>query len=198
MSNKIWVFILTSCFLAFIGSMFFVLFGVKNRMDTRVSVFDFTVIKDPVRATFVPKHDYLNVVVAAFKNPDLRSSDSFLFSIVDDKDAILRQIEFSGKNMRDPSDLRFQFDPLVGFAGKEIGVRVEPKAAPGEHPVSVSTTKDGQVAFAAYYRTTGKSAVVKEILANWVSNVKTDLVFFGLWGAILGLIFWKGLKTREN
>lgn len=195
--NKIWTIVIFSCVVVLLASSLFVHKFIKNRLETIRDRSDFTLISGPIKSSFSPKHDNLNVVVIAFKNPDLKSYDQFVFNVLGDKDEVLRQVEFSGQNMRDPSNIRFQFEPISDIVGKNVWIRVQPKATPGPHPVSISLTKDGQIAFSAYYRSSTGAGIIKGIVDGWIKRIKDDTLFFSIWLGILMTLFFAGRSDRK-
>lgn len=194
--NRLWLFTILSCFLFLSGGIAVAGIFARNRLDIIIDGDDFTKISNTVVTSFVPKHDYLNVVVVAFKNPDFKSSDTFYFGLLNEKNELLRRIEFSGKNIQDPSNLRFQFDPLTNVAGKELKLRIEPKTTLGEHPISYSSTKDGRLAMATYYRLPGRAGMIYFVLNSLAERMKKDLIFFAIWGGMLVSILFVGRKIK--
>ena len=169
--------------------------GVRNRLDTLSSHEQFTVINDSVETSVVVKHDFLNIVILHLKNPSLKNKGNFRFSIISPEGSEIRQLEFTGYNVGDPSDLRFQFDPIPESFGKEFILRVEAVSEEG-NLISASTGKDGNLAFSAYYRAISKTQALKAIFGTWEKIIANDLTFFVSWVFVLGLTVY--LANRKE
>ena len=169
--------------------------GVRNRLDTLSSHEQFTVISDSVETSVVVNHNFLNIVILHLKNPSLNNTGDFRFSIVNPEGSEIRQLEFTGYNVGDPSDLRFQFDPIPESFGKEFILRVEAVSKEG-NLISASTGKDGNLAFSAYYRTVSKKQALEELFGTWKKNTANDLTFFVSWAFVLGLTVY--LANRKE
>lgn len=176
-------------------SLFISLFGVRNRLDTQVFGGRFLEIRDWAETTFMPKHDFLNIIILTLKNPSLENEGTFKFQVTDGNGEILREIEFSGRNVGDPSDARMQFEPLPRSAGKKLILRIE-RVSADEPLVSIAAGEKGEIAFSAYYRTINKRQAAQDTLSYWRKGVSNNLSFFGLWAILLfGIVLW-GRRVR--
>lgn len=194
--NKYWVVSISLCLTVFLLSFVFILFGVKNRLDTKVQSSTFLEVRGIVETVFYPKHDFVNVVIIVFKNPNLQSTGKYWFSILDKNGQQLRRMEFSGRNIGDPSDLRFQFDPLEKIAGEKLTIRIEPEGQLESNLVSVAATQEGDVAFASYRRQPDTKSRARDILGNWKKRVQDDIAFFGVWFIVLGITVFLSRKKE--
>lgn len=173
---------------------FISLFGVRNRLDAQVFGGKFLEIRDSVETTFIPKHDFLNIIILAFKNPSLDNKGNFKFRIFDENGTVLREVDFSGRNIGDPSNVRVQFEPLPRSAGKNLTLHVERTTA--DQPlVSIATGDKDEVAFASYYRTINKRQTGEDILSYWRGILVNNLFFFGPWAILLSVILVWSRRT---
>lgn len=171
-------------------------FIVRNRLDTQFPGGDFLVVEESIERTFTPRNDFLNIIFITLKNPNLKSSAQMRFNLLDEKGEVLRQIDFSGRNVEDPAKMRFQFEPISDSRGRPLTVRLEVVSA-HKDPILVSVNDRFRrdLAFAAYYRKPGKLAAVKDTTSFWKGHVLGDIAFFSIWAVLLGTIALARRKT---
>lgn len=165
------------------------LFGIRNRLDMQRPASKAVPLHVSKETSFTPVHNFLNIIVFSMKNPDFENIEEFRASLIDKKGGgILRTLEFSGRNLKDPGDVRFQFDPISDSAGKEMVLRIEDKQDDGP-PVGVYVGVDEGIAFHSYYRVPGKKAALSTFVERWRENVLSNLGFFIVWLVVLSTIF---------
>lgn len=195
--SKLWILGPLIGFLIFFIGFTIIWLGVQNRLDTNVLRSQFTKLGDPLDVTFIPKYDFLNIVILTLKNPGLESQDIFNFAILDADGKVLRQDEFSGFNIGDPSDLRLQFEPISNSSGKVLTIRVTPKSVTNPK-ISVATDREGKLAFTTYYRVTDKRMALGDLLSGWVKKIAQDQFFFISWLIILGAVYLLGKNSKNK
>lgn len=174
--NKILVF----CVIFFTLCLSLIWITVRNRLDIQTNGDHFDHLNRSLQVSFTPRNNNLNIIILHFKNPNLQNTENYTFSLTGPQNEILYQTQFSGRNIGDPSDLRFQFSPIPN--SKDIPLTITLKPNSTISPVQVLVDRSGEVAYQAYYRT---SFSPKSPL-NYIS---TDPIFFIIWFIFLGLIY---------
>lgn len=170
------------------------LFGVRNRLDSKRSVESFAKLEEPVEVELVPKHNFLNIIVVTLKNSNLQSTDQFRFSLAEG-DTILRQVDFSGRNVGDPSDVRLQFSPVEDSKNKKLVFRIQNLTNSSKDAIYIGIDKLGRPAYSSYFRTLNKREVVASVVHEWGENLSDNSLFFISWIVLLALIiFWAKKK----
>ena len=192
--SKYWAlsFITSICLITV--SMIVVSLTVKNHLERETSQVRFESLYESKDYSFTPVHDGLNIIVLHLKNPGLENNDTYKFSIVDPAGTIVSQT-FTGFNVGDPSDLRFQFEPIRNPDKDKLTIKLEAPSGVIK-PISVGVDENGEIAFASYYRTENKMNTFIDIIQNLIINIGKDPLFFGSFLIILLLIFWKWKDIR--
>lgn len=180
------------------ASFAFLVFGVKNRVDLETERSgNFLEIRGPVEALYRPEHDFVNIIVLHLKNPNYLNTQVFVLSILEGGE-VVRKLEFNGRNVGDPSDVRFQFEPLGEAAGKNLLLSVDQVTAGAEvEPfLSVAVTDEGRLAYRAYYRTPSKRDSFKQVFEGFFNRLSRDTFFVIVW--FLGLCGIVILKNRKE
>jgi len=104
------------------------------------------------------------------KNPDLSDTSGFVFTISTATGQVLRQVNFSGRNIGDPSDIRLQFAPISDSVNQ---------------PLTLTTTSSSpsvkiENGFRAYYRTSGLSLNLAPLTRDPLFMVVWGLLVYGL------------------
>jgi hypothetical protein len=109
---------------------------------------------------------------------------------------MVREIPFSGYNVGDPSDVRFQFEAIPGSRGKEFGV--EFNLPNSDSRLMVNVTEEGGLSYTSYYRPQGFVNRFTGVINNWLEAVKNNPGFFALWAVGLVILAYKGAKNDEK
>lgn len=187
--SKYWIFAITITFCLIVGSVITITFSVRNRLDLETYPVKYENLYDSMEYLFTPDHNNLNIVVLHLKNPGLENNDTYKFSIMSEGSTIISQY-FTGFNVGDPADLRFQFDSITDSADKNLILRLDSQTK-DDTPILVGVDDNGRLAFSSYYRTTNKFNGFVEIIKNLTFHIGKDPVFFGLLTAALFLVFLK-------
>ncbi len=191
-------FFLLTLFITFVFlgiNLFVSLFMVQNRLGFQHSGEKFVEIKEPLSFAYKPTYDNFNILIFTFKNPVSANQENFSLKILSEE-KVIREITFSGFNLGDTQDLKFQFDPILDSKGKEF--KIEISAQNYRNPIFINVDDKGIPSFKAYYRTTKKFFVLRNILSSWVNFVKSDLVFFSIWFLILILTSILGSRYAKK
>lgn len=194
--SKVWIATIVVVF--GLVSLYFVLllFGIRNRLDVQRPASRAVPLIVSKETSFIPMHNSLNIIVFSMKNPDLANTGEFRASLIDKRGAgIIRTLEFSGRNLEDPGDVRFQFDPIPDSAGKELTLRVEKKQE-NRPVVGIYVGKDEEIAFYSYYRVISKWAALSAFVERWRDNISSDLGFFIVWLVALSSLYIVQRKVR--
>lgn len=209
-SNSIWRTTLVFIVLLFLGLLFVSAFAARNRVDIAQTEGDFWMpLEEPVSQTFVPGRDFLNIVIVSFKNPAIANETEYFFRLKKDG-SVLREVAFSGKNVGDPAQVRFQFAPLENVAGKEVVMEIFPTEPPGEQPLLVRVARDNpypggklngterDLNFFTYTRSANKTQALRSSLTVFLGRLTSDKIFFGFWVTILALLFAGGKWIKRR
>lgn len=142
----------------------------RNRLETEVPGSSYLPISEIRPATFTPRHQGLNIILLRMKNPDLADTSDFIFTLSNSAGQVLRQLNFSGRNIGDPSDVRLQFDPIPDSAGQTLTLAVS----------SPSKSVKLENGFRAYYRITGFSLNLAPLARDPVFIILWAMFVFGL------------------
>lgn len=188
--SKIYLF-LTAGIALFLAAIFlFLVLSVRNRLDSYREQDHFIEIKNYVEGEFIPQNNNTNIIVLTFKNPGLNSHEMFKFLLKDGMETV-RSIEFSGDNLGDPADLRFQFEPIMQSKGRQFTIRVEREK---EGPkVAVAVDKKNNLSFTTFYRVENRMFSIRSLAERWINFPTGDLVFFVIWVGLLALVAWRGV-----
>ena len=142
----------------------------RNRLDTETPGSSYLPLAETRPFTFTPKHSGINIVLLRMKNPDFADTSDFVFTVSNSTGQVLRQLDFSGRNIGDPSDVRLQFAPIPDSAGQTLTLTV----------ASASTSVKVENGFRAYYRTSGLSLNLAPFTRDPVFMVAWAILVFGL------------------
>ncbi|MEK7090942.1 MAG: hypothetical protein AAB887_00360 [Patescibacteria group bacterium] len=142
----------------------------RNRLDTEVSGSSYLPLVETRPITFTPIHSGLNIILLRMKNPNLADTSDFVFTLKDQANQTVRELNFSGRNIGDPSDVRLQFTPILDSANQPLTLTI----------ISPSTSVKIENGFRAYYRTSGLSLNLAPLTRDPVFMVVWALLVFGL------------------
>jgi hypothetical protein len=177
-------------FLSFLNIFLFLIFslgiilGLRNRLDFSQPIQDrFLDFKFGAKISqrFRANHDFINIVILNFKNPGLENHGQFRFLLLSDKNETLSEQIFSGYNIGDPSQIRFQFEPIRLSKGKDFTIVLESLSSAEAKAVGVGIKNDGNLFFSVYYRASDKKAILGDFVKNIFGRVKNDFLFFIIW-----------------
>jgi hypothetical protein len=124
------------------------------------------------------------------KNAQLLNVDPFTFSLFDEKGALLRKIDISGRNIGDGEMVRFQFPFIADSQGKTYIVTLAaPDTKQTGHTVEAGVSAQGELAFEAYYRPLNVGKVMIE-----VGGEVTRKMFYLPFVVAALLLFWVARK----
>lgn len=204
--NKLpWLLALFVIILSLVAILFLPL-GIKNRLDTRQSERnDFLTLADKkITQGIKVKHDQLNIIILNFRNPNFENHSQFRFQLLSESGEIVVDQLFSGYNLGDPSDLRFQFSPIQQSKEKDYSIILEALSPLETPPVSVAvktgnlkdwkpiSLSDGKIdktlSFSAYYHASNKKVVMVDFIKGIISKITDDYFFFIGWFLALALV----------
>lgn len=202
MNKKTWLLIIFGLLMAILLVLLLSAFGVRKRVDIAQTRGDslYRLYGDKrVGQTFIVNEDNLNIIVLDLKNSALRNKEPIYFRLEETKTATnLREIQINGRNVGDPSSIRFQFDPVSDSVGRSYYFYLESPTSTEEDAIEVyhSTQNlysegemilDGQSAvgelrFVSYYYPESKKAMIGETINDLTSRFLNDksFVFFYL------------------
>jgi hypothetical protein len=171
-------------------------FFVRNRIDSAKSGEKYESVGNLKSTEIVPNHNNFNIVILQLKNPGITNSEDFVFRIYSSTGEILRSINFNGKNIGDPGDLRFQFDPITDSGGKTYKVEVTRANSGSEGAVKVNVDSNNNLAYTAYFRVDKHFQAARETILTIFAKVVKDPGFLILWGLCLLIIIIKGYRLK--
>jgi len=197
MMNKLSWFVVFGLILLLLGGVFVVMvFGVRNRVDTKVNGYKFEILDKEKRTILKSENDHLNIVILRMKNPGIENDGNFSFQLLDNGGGKVREITFKGMNIGDPGDMRFQFDPIPDSEGNEYQIVVT--ADDALPMVSIDVESGGEMSYTSYYRTLNKPQAARSFVQMLKSRILASLGFFSLWTLVLlGIVIYE-LKSRQN
>lgn len=151
---------------------------VRNHLDQESGGEVYVPITKEMIFNFTPKHDNVNIIILRLKNVAILNSDAYSMQIMSGSEVLVSQ-DFSGINVGDPSDLRFQFAPIPNTANKPLTLVVKPKSE-SSIPLKILVSEQGNVSFQVFYRQ-------RSFPAEWFSKIK-DLRFLTLWGVTIAIL----------
>ena len=200
-NNLIWFFSLFLGVFLLLGSFLVPWLAVKNRFDGSQPQRDLFLSLNSsqiLNQTFTAEHDFINIIILYFKNPGLANKEEYLFTLKGINGEVLVSQPFSGYNIGDPSDIRFQFEPLVGSKGKKytIELTTDSKTEPS---IGVGAEEKKGLSYSVYYRTNNKKLALVDLVFGFWRRFFTDWLFALFWLSVLtGLLILGWGKTDEK
>ena len=173
------------------------LFLVRNRFDSQQRGTNFRQVKEELKTTVVPRHDFINILMITLKNPGLVNKGEYELEILDENENVIRKMNFSGFNVGDPSDLKFQFSPIEDSNGRKLMVVLRGKVPSGD-PIFIDSNENGEIAYRLYYRSTNKMATLTGLTSEWKEKFLNNLIFFISWFIFLTILVWLGIKNEKT
>ena len=182
-------------FLFILISLFVSVFLVRNRLEGQTNGEEFTKIQKPFEFLITPKEDNINIVIIHLKNPGLTNDNNFSLKIFE-QGALIRELNFKGENIGDPSDLKFQFEPIRNSGNVDYVIQIS--ADDYRNPIYIYTDSEKKPFYRLYYRSSGGLTELKNWVFNWQKRILNNLTFFTAWSILLtGILYW-GLKNEKN
>lgn len=198
--NLAWYLCLGYCILGLALPFGISLLAVRNRLDSNQPeqrIYLNLAENGAISQTFTANHDYLNIIMLNLKNPGLAAKGDYLFSLTTRDGQTILERPFSGYNVGDPSDVRFQFDPVAASGNQKFIMTVKPVKAetPG---LSVGADANKQLTYSVYFRNMNKKTAILDWFLRLVTIVKSDRVFFLFWFGVLVLLGWIGFVWSKK
>ena len=169
------------------GTLVAATFLVKNRLETvGREVSHYEALRSPLETKFTPERNGVNIFIIPLKNPGLVNEDKFKFQLVKVGE-LGREIEFSGANVGDPDNLRFQFAPLATGVGEEWKVRMVPEEEESTNPLLVGVDERGEMVWSNYRRVGSRQEAVRSVLTSLGGRLAQDKSFMVAWLLLIGL-----------
>jgi hypothetical protein len=159
-----------------------VMFVVRNRLDQARGVSSFLPLTQDVSTEFTTNENGLNIIILHLKNPGLVNTDNYKITLSDGVSVLFEQ-EFSGFNVGDPSDLRFQFPPIIS-KGKRLSLAVSPITKNSVMPLQIGHDGDNKISLQAFYRNQDWPNLLKTSL----NRIFQDKVFLVQWLGLLTIL----------
>ncbi|KKQ98081.1 MAG: hypothetical protein UT23_C0005G0004 [Candidatus Woesebacteria bacterium GW2011_GWA1_39_12] len=191
--KKLLIFEVSVICLFIFSSLFVTVFLVRNRLDTQYFGERFVKIEKPFRFSFTPNHDNINILIIPLKNPGLINKSEFNLRIFSE-DNIIREINFSGYNVGDPSDVKFQFEPITNTKNEDLDIEIS--SDDYQNPILINTDNN-RPSFRAYYRSINKKEIIDEWANAWGKRFINNFAFFVTWFLLLTItvrIAWSEKK----
>ena len=161
-------------------------FLVRNRLDSQFNGSKYELLFGSIESDISVANDNFNILMLTLKNPNIENQENITFQLLEGGQ-VIRELHFSGNNVGDPSDVRMQFAPIPDSAGNNYQVNLN--ISESNKPLSVLVGDDGSIAYRAYYRSTNKLLTIQYFVTSFVSRLFSDMVFVGIWGALVILAF---------
>lgn len=184
-----WLISFSIGFFLIVFSFLFPWLAVRNRFDSNQPDRDIFMPLRPgknLSQTFTANHNLINIVILCFKNPGLANKSEFKFLLKSSEGKNLVEKTFSGFNTGDPSDIRFQFEPIADSKGKVFTIEVS-TFSPEEPLLSMGTDGQKGLSYAVYYRTMNKKLAFLDLLESFSLRFFSDVTFSIFW--LFSLIF---------
>ncbi len=188
------------------------LFLVKNRLDfsqNSQQIFINLLFKTPMLQTFTAQHNFINIITLQMKNPGMTNKGQFKLTVKKDNLTLVEQL-FSGQNLGDPADVKFQFNPIPSSKSKNFSIIIESLSADEPLAVAVGAAKkdvldkentffgqerlEGDLKFSVYYRVFDKKEVLNQLFNNFSRNLFDDKIFFIFWIVVVVILGATGVK----
>ena len=190
------VIILIAIVLIFIiKSLFVSVYLVRNRLDTQNFGERFAEINKPYNFSFTPRHNNLNIIIFPLKNPGLINKNEFTLKIYSQTE-LIREMKFSGYNIGDSSDVKFQFEPIANSGSNALNVEIASNSY--QNPIFINTGKDNKPSFRAYFRSLNKNEAVSDWQYSWQDRLVQNFPFFIIWIImLLGIVVWSARNEKS-
>lgn len=170
----------------FLVGAFISVFLVRNRLDNQFNGTKYELLLRSYQSELLVNNDNFNIFILTIKNPNLENQENISFKLLKDGQTV-RELQFSGKNVGDPSDIRLQFAPIPDSGGKNYQVTLNTPQS--DKPLSVYTADNGELAYKAYFRSTKKPLALKNFTTAFFKRLISDAFFVGFWVVITALGF---------
>jgi len=180
----------------FACGLFISVFLVRNRLDNQVFGDRFLPLNEVNRVEITPTLNNLNIIILTLKNPNIENDEDFVFELRHKEDEVIRSMSFKGANVGDPSDIRFQFEPIADSKSRRYILSIITEES--EKSVSVKVDDQDRLVYRSYYRSINEIQSLKNFANRFGSNISNDLGFLMLWGLPLTLSIYGYNKARKS
>lgn len=174
---------------------------VRNRFDGDQplrSVFTPLTREANLSQTFVAKHDLINIVILYFKNPGLANKGEYQFLLSGDDGKVLIERSFSGFNIGDPSDIRFQFEPITSSKNKKFTITLKSMSVT-QPSIGVGNDEQKGLSYSVYYRTSNKKLALIDLVTGFAGRFFSDISFSVFWLlAIITIVVFGFFRSKTN
>jgi len=157
--------------------------AVRNRFDVDQpfrNVFTPLTREKGLSQTFIAKHDLINIIILYFKNPGLANRGEYQFLLFGDDGKVLIERAFSGFNVGDPSDIRFQFEPITASKNKKFTITLKSMSATQPY-IGVGNDEEKGLSYSVYYRASNKKLALVDLIAGFGRRFFSDIIFSLFW-----------------
>lgn len=156
----------------------------KNRPGPQASTTRYVPLTTSYSTTITNPPMGLNIIYVPFRNPGLQNSDSFQISLTDPT-STLASLNFSGANLGDPTDLRFQFAPQSIISPLRLVLTPKSQSTPD---LLVGVDATGSLAYRTYFRPASVLTRLQTDVTALISRLVVDWPFLVVWALTLGLV----------
>ena len=153
-------------------------FLVRNRLDNQFNGSKYELLLRSYEADVAVKNSNFNILIITLKNPNLENQENISFQLFEGN-KIIRELQFSGSNVGDPSDVRLQFAPIPDSGEKSYLIKLE--TTESKKPISIYTADNGRLAYKSYFRSTNKPLALKNFTTSFIARLFLDMTFLALW-----------------
>jgi hypothetical protein len=144
-------------------------------------------MSEPLRLEIHTAYDGFSRVDILFKNPELRSHDTYSLKILDKDNNVIAKRVVSGYNIGDPGEFRIDFPKQHISKNCKYEVVIEPLEV-HDNLMKLAVNKDsGEIITKTYYRTSfGFNTILSESAACITRYIQTNIGAF----VILAVLFY--------
>lgn len=203
-------------FLILAGSLFISIFMIRNRIDIlQNEQNDYLPLSSGqvISQSFTSRHNFLDMVILNLKNPGLINRDEYQFLLKSEDGEKLFEQTFSGFNIGDPGQIRFQFSPIQDSKNKKFIFYLSPLKATTAENVGVAVKKggiegldnilinggayyNGILSFSTLYRASNKVDIFATFFKELFYKFNQDRLFgfFWIFSIAVLILFYHKLK----
>lgn len=140
--------------------------------------------------SFVSPKRNLNSVVLKLKNVTIRSSvgrntKPIYFKLLENRE-IIRQVEISGSNIIEDSDIRFTFPTIENSEDKTYSVILSSPETNKSEEVGINADNSGYPFIITYHIPASKLHLISDVYTNFLQRIIIDKIFVSVWLILLG------------
>lgn len=154
------------------------------------------IVRDRVKEfTFTSEFNNLNIIYIRLKNIQIKNTDPFNFSLLDEHGNILREITISGRNIGDDDWVRFQFPLVVEAKNKDFKVVLSSSTRLSNNAVYAYVNKVGEPSYKVFSVEPFSDSFFYLMGSFW-SRYINDWGFVTLYTMLLVLVILSLFKKR--